>query len=128
MVASEFGRLVMVALDPVLVAAGFARGQGGGTEVIYCAAHDEFSDRYPWMPQADTQERDLGACVDLIIRGLEDGGFASADLEQFSLPTTLRMVGRGDDADAVERQEGAHAAQALPVLVGVLSRLFVEAT
>lgn len=69
------GRVVSAALDPVLVPAGFAAGQYGdhveddedrptGSQVIFCAAHDEISDRHPWLPQADNQERGVGACVD----------------------------------------------------------------
>lgn len=72
------GRVVSAALDPVLMPAGFAAGQYGeggeggedrstGSQVIFCAAHDEISDLHSWLPQANSQKRDVGACVDLVV-------------------------------------------------------------
>ena len=68
--ALSFGRVVSAALDPALMPAGFAGGQHGGdgrAQVIFCATHDEFSDRHPFLPQANDQDRGLGACIDLVI-------------------------------------------------------------
>lgn len=72
--AVRSGRVVSTALDPVLMPAGFQKGQydeggedrEGDAQIIYCVGHDEFSVRHPWLPQANQQEPG-GACVDLVI-------------------------------------------------------------
>jgi hypothetical protein len=35
---------------------------------IGAAGHDDLSDRCPWLPQANKQPGDLGACTDLIVQ------------------------------------------------------------
>lgn len=119
----DFGRSMSAALDPVLGAAGFAAGQGGGDQVIFCAAHDELSDRYPSLPQSDKQSRGMGGCIDLVVHG-DEGRFRSADLEGVSLDTTLRLMGEHEEADAVARQGGGSLDEVLPVLTRALIRLF----
>ena len=51
----------VAALDPVLVPVGFQGGQygeggddrEGDAQIIFCAAHEQLSDRHPRLPQAD---------------------------------------------------------------------------
>jgi hypothetical protein len=128
------GRRVSAALDPILTMWGFAGGQYGqggeerdthylACEVIFCAAHDDFSDRFPWLPQSNQQPRDVGTCTDLIIQ-ISDGRFDSASFEHLSLEETLRVVGHTDDAGEVSRVQGAALDDALPILTGALERLF----
>jgi hypothetical protein len=125
------GRTVSAALDPVLTPVGFAAGQyGGGGEgryisgqTIFCAAHDEFGNRYQWMPQANRQERGIGCCTDLVVETTKSR-FDSARLEHLSLQETLRQVGHDDDAEEVSRVQGAALAEALPILGASLERLF----
>jgi hypothetical protein len=107
--------------------AGFAGGQHGGdgrAQVIFCATHDEFSDRHPFLPQANDQDRGLGACIDLVIDVSAEGNVGFVDLERFSLEETLRHVGRPEDADRVAKVVGLAVADALPVMGAVLRRLF----
>jgi hypothetical protein len=129
------GRVVSAALDPVLVPAGFAAGQYGdygkggddrytGSQIIFCAAHDEISDLHPWLPQANSQERGVGACVDLVVDINDRSRVEFIDLEGLSLEETLRRVGRAADADALARVDGQAFDDALPVVTAVLTRLF----
>jgi hypothetical protein len=115
---------LMDALDPLLVRAGFQRGQGGGGTVIHCASYADLRERFPRLPQARGQdEHAYFACVDLTWK-LDADRLVGVDLEGLSLEATLRQVGRDADADAVAEQLDAPVAAALPVLAGVLSRLF----
>jgi len=118
----DFGRAVSACLDPVLVPAGFAAGQSGGSQVIFCAAHDDLSDRYPTLPQSDAYERGSGRCIDLLVEHDKDGALR-LDLEGRSLAQTLHSL-HLDDADMVERTVNAPLSIALPGLADVLSELF----
>lgn len=129
------GRVVSAALDPVLMPAGFAAGQYGeggeggedrstGSQVIFCAAHDEISDLHSWLPQANSQKRDVGACVDLVVEINNQSRVEFIHLEGLSLEETLRHVGRAADADALARVDGQALDDALPVVTSVLKRLF----
>jgi hypothetical protein len=108
---------------PVLVPAGFQGGQYGEggedrheeAQIIFCAGHDELSDRYPRLPQANQQERGVGACVDLVIEVGADGTIAFVDLEATSLQATLRSVGLAADGEAVAVVEGRALTGGLPV-------------
>ena len=46
----DVGRTISAVFDPVLVPAGFLAGQHGADQVIFCAGHDELSDRYKTDP------------------------------------------------------------------------------
>ena len=129
------GQVVSTVLDPVLVPAGFAAGQYGdygeggedrptGSQVIFCAAHDEISDLYPWLPQANSQARGVGACMDLVVDINDQSSVEFIHLEGLSLEETLRLVGRAADADALARVDGQAIDDALPVVTSVLKRLF----
>jgi hypothetical protein len=130
------GHLVSEALDPVLVPAGFAAGQYGdegvepraGRQVIFCAAHDKLSDRYPRLPQANAQEREVGACIDLVIEVDRDDRISFVDLEGPSLEETLRDVGQVADAQAVAAVVGGALADGLPVIEAALRRMLVDAS
>jgi hypothetical protein len=118
-------------LDAVLVPAGFQGGQygeggedgEGDAQIIYCAAHDEFSDRYPWLPQANQQEAG-GTCVDLVVDVRADDTLDGLDLEGTSVADTLRHAGLVADADAVAGLKGHSMIQGLPVIAAALTRLF----
>jgi hypothetical protein len=81
-------------LDHAMVERGFAPGQGNDeptpqrTDVIYCAALDDFEWRWPLIfervnARSEGQLRhhlDIGGCIDLTIRGSQDG-VSAVDLE-----------------------------------------------
>jgi len=115
------------ALDPVLVPAGFAAGQGGrhdsAGQVIYCAGHDDFSERHPALPQAGDQQYNDSPCTDLVVE-YDGDHIMKLDLEGIAVRDTLRAIGRQADADAVERALKQPVEPALSVLGPVLRRLF----
>lgn len=124
------GRLVTLALDPVLVPAGFLPGQGGAdgegaVQVVFCMAHDELSRRYPRLPQADQQQRP-GACVDLVVEARADGSLTRLDLEDTSVEQTLLHAGLVADGAAVSQVGGRPLAESLPVIEAALRRLFAD--
>lgn len=129
--AVRTGRLVGAALNPVLVPAGFQAGQYGeggddldrDTQVIFCAAADKFSARYPTLPQADQQGAG-GACVDLVIEVQADGMLLRLDLEGTSIESTLRHVGLVTEAEDVSRVKGRPLDESIPVIEAALRRLF----
>jgi hypothetical protein len=129
--AVSVGRVVSAALNPVLTPEGFAGGQYGeggadrreAAQIIVCAGHDEFSGRHPWLPQANDQERGVGACVDLVIEISAVNTVEFIDLEGLSLEETLRRVGNAEDADRSAEAIGRPLAEVLPVLPATLQRL-----
>ncbi len=128
--AVDRGRLVSLALDPVLVPAGFQGGQcgddsEGDVQVIFCAGHDEFSRRYPRLPQANPHEQG-GTCVDLVLDVWADGTLGRLHLEGFSVEETLLHAGMPADSEAVSQVVGLPVAESLPVIEAALRRLFGE--
>ena len=96
--------------------------------MIFCAAHDEFSDRHSKLPQANRQPRGQGCCIDFIVEAdLVHGRFNRVDLEEFSLRETLQRVGLDNEADLLSVALSKETAEVLPVVAHVLERLF-EAT
>jgi hypothetical protein len=95
---SPFTTAVKRVLDPVMVERGFLPGQGGDvpapgrTDIIYCAALDDFERRWPLVFERvnalhGSQLREaltLGRCIDLTIRG-SHVGVSAADLEGVGL-------------------------------------------
>ncbi len=118
----DFARSVSAALDPVLVPEGFAAGQCGGSQAIYCAGHDELSDRFPALPQSNAQVRGLGGCIDLVV-AYDDYGL-QVRLKGMALTDTLHALQLDDDAAAVERLASAPLDAALRALADILPRLF----
>jgi len=78
--AIAVARLVSAGLNPVLTPAGFTEGQWGADDrnergqIIFCAGHDEFSDRYPWAPQANGVIGVRTLAVDRSRGGISAGG------------------------------------------------------
>lgn len=118
----DFAGSTTSALDRVLAQEGFAAGQGGDEQVIYCASHDELSHRFPRLPQANAQPRGLGCCVDLVITNREPG--LEVNLEDESLSATLRALGFHQAAKSVDEMARESLATGLATLVEVLPRLF----
>lgn len=110
------------ALDPLLTREGFAAGQGGGSQIIYCAGHDDFSDRFPRLPQADAQGRGHGYCIDLVIE-YRDPGLEVA-LEGEPLAQTLRELQLDEAALFMDEVRTMPLADALCALAEVLPQLF----
>lgn len=121
----DFARSVAAALDPVLVPVGFAAGQCGDEQAIYCGDHDELSDRFPALPQANAQARGIGCCIDLVVERADDG--LQVSLEGLALTDTLHALELDDDAVTVNSLTGAPHDVALQALVGILPRLFQAA-
>lgn len=94
-------------------------------QIIFCAGHDEFSDRYPQLPQSNHEESG-GTCVDLVVAVRADGTLAGLDLEGTSIKETLRHIGLMADSEAVARVEGRSVTESLPVIEAALRRLFDE--
>jgi hypothetical protein len=127
MPANDLGRLVRDSLDRVLVPAGFQGGQSGddgegNVQVVFCASHDEFSRRFPRLPQANRQAQG-GTCVDLVIDVWSDGTLGRLDLEGTSVDETLRDAGMVAESEAVAPLVGRPAAEALPTIEDVLGRM-----
>lgn len=118
----NLARSVGAALDPVLVPEGFAVGQCGENQAIYCAGHDKLSDRFPALPQANAQTRGLGCCIDLVVDRVEDG--LQVTLEGTALTDTLHTLHLDEDAAAVSRMAGVPLDDALRTLTDILPRLF----
>ena len=118
----DFARSVGAALDPVLVPEGFAAGQCGNDQAIYCGGHDELSDRFPALPQSNAQARGLGCCIDLVVDRVDKG--LQVSLEGLALTDTLHAIALDEDAAAVKRLAGAPPDMALRVLADILPRLF----
>ena len=118
----DFALSVSAALDPVLVPEGFAAGQCGDTQAIYCTGHDELSDRFPALPQSNAQVRGRGCCIDLVVDLAGDGVHVS--LEGLPLTETLLAVQLYDDAAVAATFRDAPLEVALPALAEILPRLF----
>ncbi len=118
----DFAATTTAALDRVLVREGFLAGQGGDTQVIYCASHDELSDRFPRLPQANAQPRGRGCCIDLVIDQQDSG--LQVSLEGEPLPDTLRALQLHEAGKSVDGIAGVQLTAALASLVDVLSQLF----
>lgn len=118
----DFAGTTTSALDRVLVREGFAPGQGGDAQVIYCASHDELSDRFPRLPQANAQPRGFGRCIDLVITNLETG--LEVNFEGKPLSDTLRALGLDEAASSVDELAWAPLETVLATLVEVLPQLF----
>ena len=130
MEAVDPGRLVTLLLDPVLLASGFQAGQCGGdregnVQVTFCARHDEFSRRYPGLPQARQDEPDA-ICVDLVLDASAEGTLVRLDLEGTSLEHTLLRAGLVADGEAVADMDGRPLTESLPVIEAALRRLFAD--
>jgi hypothetical protein len=118
----DFASSVGTALDPVLVPLGFAPGQCGEDQAIFCAAYDVLGDRFPGLPQSGAQQRGAGCCIDLVVDRAHPG--LDVHLEGPSLSATLRALGLDDEAAAVDGLSGAPLDEALQTLTDVLPRLF----
>lgn len=118
----DFGLAVSTALDPVLVPHGFAAGQSGSDQVVFCAGHDDLSDRFPRLPQANAQTPGSGCCIDFVVER-NDHGVLWMDLEGAPLAGTLQVLRLDDDAATLDRIAGAPLDTALPVLADVLTRM-----
>jgi len=118
----DFAAATTAALDGLLTQEGFMGGQGGEAEVIYCASHDELSDRFPRLPQANAQPRGIGCCIDLVIDLHEPG--VQVVLEGEPLPRTLRALHLDEAAQSLDGVGTMPLAAALESLVDVLPQLF----
>jgi len=98
------------------------RRLAGWHHLLHC--HDEFSDRFPWMPQADEYERGGFYCIDLIVEANAGGVIELIDLESFSVAETLLLSGHIDASRAVAHFIGQDSAAVLEHLPGILDRLF----
>jgi hypothetical protein len=106
MTVPHFSDEARAIIDPVVVAHGFASGQGDGSQVIFCASLDELADRFPRLPQVGEQERGIGACVDLVLTADDQMSLATVQLEGMALDETLRRVGLS--GRAVELRDAMH--------------------
>jgi hypothetical protein len=117
---------VRAVIDPIVLPLGFTCGQAGGSQVIFCAALDEFATRFPRLPQAGEQQRGTGACVDLVVTADDDRmEIASVRLEGTPLEEALRGVGLAEHADAVHNALSGDLTGALNVVASALRHLFV---
>ena len=128
MAAVGLGQLVGLSLDPVLVPAGFQKGQcghdsEGNVQIIFCAPYADFSRRHPRLPQASLQEEN-DTCVDLVVDVGADGTLERLDLETTSVERTLLHAGMVADSEAVSQAVGRSLAESLPVIEAALRRLF----
>lgn len=118
----DFASSVSRALDPVLVPLGFAAGQCGHDQAIFCGDFDGLSDRFPGLPQSSAQQRGLGCCIDLVVDRADPG--LDVHLEGTPLPAALRALGLHDGAAVADGLARAPLDEALERLADVLPRLF----
>lgn len=120
-------------LNPVLVPAGFAAGQGGfdgavGTgQVIFCAAQDDLSRRFPLLPHVWEPEPGAGRCVDLVVT-VDAASIRGVALEGQPLAETLRATGQQDLADTVVDLHTLSGNEAASRLTRALAVLFPTAS
>ena len=110
MTVLSFSDEVRAVTDPVVIPAGFASGQGEGSQVIFCAALDELAARFPRLPQVRELQPGTGACVDLVVNADDQMRLATVQLEGMPLEETLRQVGLA--GRAVEVRNAMHGDRA----------------
>jgi len=119
-------------LNPILVGAGFAPAQYGGSPlepsgVTYCASFDHFAARHPRLPQASEEQRGVGACVDLVIQVDGEDRVTEVHLEGHDLDDTCRLTDCNEDAEAAATIIGSDVLAALDTLSPILRSLFTTA-
>lgn len=109
---------------------GFAAGHAGdhraqeAADIIWCAAYQQFQDRYPWLPQAtDQDDHAQYACVDLTVT-LNRGQIARVDLEGQSLKNTFLATDQLPEAQRAHALIGAPAGANSQQLASLLAALF----
>ncbi len=109
--ASWFRVLAQTCIEPVLVRAGFAKGQWaeerGATDdpscaVTFCAGQTDYVDRYPRLAD-DAWHSDHTYCVDIIVEGSIRRGITRLDVESESLGQLLERTGRHSDVERLPR-------------------------
>lgn len=113
-------------LQPLLGPIGFAEGQVSESSVLFCAALDEVAERLPGLPQAGSQPRGTGACVDVVVEVDEDR-IVRVDIESRSLVATLGEMRLIEDAEAVNEVIGSSVQTALPCIETAIARLLAAA-
>jgi hypothetical protein len=109
--ASRFEALIQTYIEPVLVQAGFAKGQWaeerGVTEdpscsVIFCAGGSDYVGRYPHLTDNGSHWADA-YCVDITIDGSIHDGVTRVDVEFESLGQLLDRTGRRSEVERLPR-------------------------
>ena len=111
MSASRFQALIQTYVEPVMVRAGFAKGQWaeerGALEdptcsVIFCAAGSDYASRYPHLTDDGPHWADAH-CVDITIEGSIREGVSRLEVEFETLGQLLDRTGRRSDAERLPR-------------------------
>jgi hypothetical protein len=109
--ATRFQALIQTHVEPVLVQAGFARGQWakerGATDdpfysVIFCASTSGYVGRYPSLTDNGPHWADA-YCIDITIEGSIGDGVTRLDVEYEPLEQLLDRTGRRSDAERLPR-------------------------
>lgn len=98
----------------------WSSGPGG---VLWCASYDELQSAHPDLPQSHDQENDPVRCVDFKLEFDQRGTSVLADLEDYSLAETFRMIGMDHEAEAAAGLTGGNAKDACQVLSGLIKAL-----
>ncbi|WP_162598742.1 hypothetical protein [Nocardioides gilvus] len=114
-------------LGPTLEAAGFGEAQGGWDGVTFCAAQADFTERFPWLPQAHPEDWQRGSSTDLVIEFDQTTGLLGrVDLEGITLAATVYRVGRGELAARLKSSMGWPLAESLPIVAEALDAAFTH--
>jgi hypothetical protein len=137
--ARRWSRLLVDAIDPVLVGSPFQPGQTGepatdeepgwtprpGASVIWCGPYDEVVATFPHLDRPDVEPEPIW-CYDLTVEIDGAGRLSDVSLEFEPLPTAFLSMGRVDDARAAAALLGRPAADVVPELVTLLARIFLR--
>ena len=128
MTDDDLNELLQSTLEPTLLAAGFAPGQGDWSGITYCADQDDFSARFPWLPQATPEEWQLGSSTDFTIEFDQTTGVLGfLHLEGKTLYATLWSMGLKDLAAELRAALSLPLSDSLPVVARALGAVFTDA-
>ena len=148
MTRESLARLISSALDPILCAASFGRGDGmpatgdaldpapspwpepdEAVQVLWCAPFAQVRQELPGLWHQVRQhapDDDLG-CVDVTVDVDVLGRLVAADIESEPLADLLRGVGDVEAAAAAAELPGLPAEVAVPALADLFERLLAAA-
>lgn len=134
---SRFRALIQTRVEPVLVRAGFAKGQWAEERegpddptcsVIFCAGATDYVSRYPHLTDDGSHWADA-YCVDITIAGSIRDGVTRLEVEFETLGQLLDRIGRRTDVERLPRLLGLRDPDRdFEDLADILSHLYAVAS
>ncbi|GAA2155768.1 hypothetical protein GCM10009844_43310 [Nocardioides koreensis] len=100
----------------------------GPGDVLWCASYDELQSAHPGLPQSHDQENEPVRCVDFKLEFDQRGTLVLADLEDYSLAETFRMLGMDHEAEVAAGLIGGTAKDVCQVLSSLIATLLERTT